>query len=386
VLEGGRGMHGPTAALDRGCRGQLAGDHLTATGTLSGLTPWRAGVLCWRRTDGRDKGTQMERFEGKIAVVTGGGHGMGRELCHLLAHEGCHVVTCDVSAEALAETAARCEDGAPAGTVVSTFVADVSDEAAMRAFGDHVRDAHATDSIHLLFNNAGIGGGGSMIRDAREEWDRTFAVCWGGVYHGTRTFLPMLVAAPEGHIVNTSSVNGFWACLGPETPHTAYSAAKFAVKGFTEALVVDLRVNAPHVKASVVMPGHVGTSIVFNSSLAHGRDPKDLRPEQVAEVRERLAARGIDASGASDEDIRALVLAQAQAFLEQAPLSAAEAAAVILDGVRAGDWRILVGDDAHVVDAMVRANPTEAYDGPFMEQLRASGAFGALRLAPTESS
>ena len=71
--------------------------------------------------------------------------------------------------------------------------------------------------------------------------------------------------ADEGHIVNTSSVNGFWASVGPDVTHTAYSAAKFAVKGFTEALITDLRLNAPHIKCSVVMPGHIGTSIVANS-------------------------------------------------------------------------------------------------------------------------
>ena len=124
---------------------------------------------------------------------------------------------------------------------------------------------HHTDHVNLLFNNAGVGGGASFVLDDRDEWEKTFAVCWGGVYWGTRTFLPLLLASTEGHIVNTSSVNGFWASLGPGIAHTAYSAAKFAVKGFTEALVTDFRVNAPHLSASVVMPGHVGTSIVINS-------------------------------------------------------------------------------------------------------------------------
>jgi NAD(P)-dependent dehydrogenase (short-subunit alcohol dehydrogenase family) len=303
---------------------------------------------------------------------------MGRELCRQLAAEGCHVATCDVSEDAMAETKALCEAESPAGTVVTTFVADVSDEAQVLAFRDHVLEAHGAGHVDLVFNNAGIGGGGSMLVDDRGEWDKTFGVCWGGVYHGTRAFLPLLVKAPRGHIVNTSSVNGFWACLGPDMAHTAYSAAKFAVKGFTEALIVDLRVNAPHVKAHVVMPGHVGTSIAFNSGIAHGRNPKELTDEQVADTRERLARRGIDASAASDEDIRQLVLAQAQAFLENAPLSAAEAATVILDGVRAGEWRILVGADAHLLDGMVRANPTEAYEPSFLDQLRAQGHFGGV--------
>ncbi len=180
------------------------------------------------------------------------------------------------------------------------------------------RRAHRTDHIHLLFNNAGIGGGGSIVVDRPEEWDKVFGVCWGGVYNGTRAFLPMLLAAEEGHVVNTSSVNGFWACLGPNA-HTAYSAAKFAVKGFTEALIVDFRQNAPHLKASVVMPGHIGTSIVFNSGAYFGRDPKELRDEHVAELRERLGAMGLDVSAASDEDIRQVVLMRAEGFRDNAP-------------------------------------------------------------------
>jgi NAD(P)-dependent dehydrogenase (short-subunit alcohol dehydrogenase family) len=317
----------------------------------------------------------VEQFGQQLAVITGGGTGMGRELARQLAGEGCHVAMCDVSEAAMAETRRLCLAQAPAGTVVSTFVADVSDEAQVLAFRDHVLATHDTDHVELLFNNAGIGGGGSMLVDDRAEWDRTFGVCWGGVYHGTRAFLPLLVASDGAHLVNTSSVNGFWACLGPDVPHTAYSAAKFAVKGFTEALIVDLRLHAPHVQAHVVMPGHVGTSIVFNSGAAHGRDPKALADEHVAELRERLAARGIDTAGASDEDLRQLVIAQAQAFLDNAPMSAAQAAAVILDGVRAGEWRILVGDDAHLLDSLVRANPVDAYEPGFMDQLRSGGAF-----------
>ena len=187
----------------------------------------------------------MQQFQGKLAVLTGGGTGMGRELVRQLSADGCHVAMCDVSEDAMAETKALSEESAPAGTKVTTFVADVSDEQQVLAFRDAVAAAHATDHIHLLFNNAGIGGGGSVVADSREEWDKVFAVCWGGVYACTRAFLPMLLASPEGHIVNTSSVNGFWASLGPLIPHTAYSAAKFAVKGFTEALINDFRLNAP---------------------------------------------------------------------------------------------------------------------------------------------
>ncbi len=301
---------------------------------------------------------------------------MGRELARQLSAEGCHVAMCDVSAENMDETVALCLADAPAGTRVTTFVADVSDEAQLQAFRDAVVADHATDHINLLFNNAGIGGGGSFVTDPRGEWETTFNVCWGGVYLGCRTFMPLLVAASEGHIINTSSVNGFWASLGPNTPHTAYSAAKFAVKGFSEALITDLRHHAPHVKVSVVMPGHIGTSIVINSGKFFGRDPKELTAEQLQDVRVRLGRRGLDVSGASDDDLRVGMQMQAEMFRDAAPTTAAQAAAVILDGVRAEQWRILVGDDAVGLDELVREHPGDAYDDAFLPLLRARGLFG----------
>lgn len=319
----------------------------------------------------------MEDFAGRVAVITGGGTGMGRELARQLSAQGCHVATCDVSGEHLQETATLCRDDAPDGSVVSTFVADVSDETQLLAFRDHVADAHATDHVHLLFNNAGIGGGGSLVVDDRAEWEQVFNVCWGGVYLGTRTFLPMLLAASEGHVVNTSSVNGFWATLGGRA-HTAYSAAKFAVKGFTEALITDFRLYAPHLRASVVMPGHIGTSIVFNSGSYFGRHPKELRDEHLDQLRERFGAEGVDMSSASDEDIRALMVTMAESFRDLAPTTSAQAATIILDGVRAGEWRILVGDDAHRLDAAVRADPVNAYEPTFLDRLQRDGVFGNL--------
>ena len=218
----------------------------------------------------------MKDFAGRIAVITGGGTGMGRELARQLVAEGCNVAMCDVSASAMAETKRLCEiERLPQGLRITTHVADVSNEDQMQRFADEVAEQQASDCIHLLFNNAGIGGGGSMLLNTREQWEKTFNICWGGVYLGTRIFLPMMVKADAAHIVNTSSVNGFWASIGPTVPHTAYSAAKFAVKGFTEALVSDLRLNAPHIKCSVVMPGHIGTSIAANSRKIHGGNETD---------------------------------------------------------------------------------------------------------------
>ncbi len=223
-----------------------------------------------------------------------------------------------------------------------------------------------------MFNNAGIGGGGSLFTNTREQWERTFNICWGGVYLGVRTFLPMLLKADEGHIVNTSSVNGFWASVGLGVSHTAYSAAKFAVKGFTEALINDLRLNAPHIKCSVVMPGHIGTSIVSNTrKVQSGTESDRLNPNEILQARQRLAGMGTDTSAMSDEDIQGIALDRARTFRDEAPMTAAAAAKVILDGVKAERWRILVGDDAHLLDARVRQTPERAYDAEFYQSFAA---------------
>jgi NAD(P)-dependent dehydrogenase (short-subunit alcohol dehydrogenase family) len=299
----------------------------------------------------------METFEGRLAVVTGGGTGMGRELVLQLSAAGCHVAACDVNLDNLEETARQAEKEAPAGTRITTHRCDVASEEQMLAFRDEVLAQHDTDHVNLVFNNAGIGGGGSFVTGDRAEWDRTFAICWGGVYNGCRAFVPLLVAADEGHLVNTSSVNGFWASLGPGVPHTAYSAAKFAVKGLSEALLEDFRVNAPHVHVSVVMPGHIGTEIVHNSRLVLG----GTADADLAGVRATMAQRGFPADGLDDDALRSLMDSFADMFRDSAPMTAAQAATVILDGVKAGTWRILVGDDAHQLDEAVRADPLAAY-------------------------
>ncbi|MEM9656075.1 MAG: SDR family NAD(P)-dependent oxidoreductase [Actinomycetota bacterium] len=281
----------------------------------------------------------MDSFEHKLAVVTGAGDGMGRSLAHQLSAAGCHVALCDLTEETAAATKAHCDAEAPRGTLVTAHVCDVSDEAQLERFRDELLAAHQSDHVNLVFNNAGIAGGGSMVESPREQWERTFNVCWGGVYLGTRVFLPLLLAADEGHLINTSSVNGFWASIGPDRPHTSYSAAKFAVKGFSEALITDLRINAPHVAVSVVMPGHIGTGIAANSVAAMGVEADPVMMEMAAE------------------------------FRNTAPMTADEAATVILEGVRAKRWRILVGEDAHGLDMAVRSAPEDVYDAPFYQML-----------------
>ena len=275
----------------------------------------------------------MKDFSGKIAVVTGGGSGIGRALVQALTSEGCSVAMCDIREADMLETVRIAEKTAVQGVKITTFVADVAQEKETLAFRDHTGEQHETDHVHLLFNNADIGGGGSFVNSPRDQWERTFAVCWYGVYYNARAFLPMLLKAPEAHMINVSSVNGFWASLGPQTSHTAYSAAKFAVKGFTEALINDFRNNAPHVKASVVMPGHIGTNIAINSMAEFA--PPD---------------------GATAE-----AKAMGEAFRDNG-LPPPAAAKIILDGVREARWRIPVGPDAVALDKAVRARPEEAYE------------------------
>jgi hypothetical protein len=268
----------------------------------------------------------------------------------------------------MAETQALAAKDQRQGVKVTAHLADVSIEDQMNRFASEVARDQETDKIHLLFNNAGVGGGGSFVNGPRSQWDKTFNVCWGGVYYGCRAFLPMLLKADEGHIVNTSSVNGFWASLGPHTSHTAYSAAKFAVKGFTEALVNDLRLNAPHLKCSVVMPGHIGTEIVANSRKVLSGE-EEIGADALAQARERMKAQGVAAEQLSDEQIRGMVEMMGRAFHDNAPTSAAEAAKIILDGVKSERWRILVGDDAHVMDRLVRGDPEQAYEPAFFQRL-----------------
>lgn len=307
----------------------------------------------------------MDNFKNKIAVVTGGGTGMGRELVSQLAKQGCNVAMCDVIEENMLETYDLVSTESPDITL-SKHVCDVSDEEQVNKFRDEVLSAHNTQTINLLFNNAGIGGGGSFITSTKEEWERCFAVCWYGVYYCSRAFMQSIVESDEGHIINTSSVNGFWASLGG-TPHTSYSAAKFAVKGFSEALIDDFRVNAPHVNVSVVMPGHIGTSIAENTGKILGGERSD---EDYEKIKENMIKMGMPVHNFSIDQIKEQIKENAESFKNNAPTTSAEAAEIILSAVKRKEWRILVGDDAKAIDQWVRNDPENAYEITFHGEKR----------------
>lgn len=265
----------------------------------------------------------FESFENRLAVVTGGASGIGRDVALELVRRGAHVAVCDVDGERLAATVRRARSLDPAVRVTSHEV-DVSDVGAVDRFRDEVATQHATDAVHLVVNNAGIVGGTSFVRSPQAEWERTFDVSWLGTYHCTRAFLPMLLAADQGVVVNMSSVSGLWASLGPRTPHSAYSTAKFAVRGFTESLLVDFRANAPHLSAVLVLPGHVRTRM----------------PSPPRTWRRALGA----------------------LFADYQPVTSAAAATAVVEAVGRGEWRVVIGTDATAVDERVRSDPWTAYD------------------------
>ncbi len=307
----------------------------------------------------------MENFQNKIAVVTGGGTGMGRELVRQLASEGCHVAMCDVIEENMIETFETVSKESPDITVTK-HICDVADEDQVINFKNEVLEQQDTETINLLFNNAGIGGGGSFVAGSVEEWERCFAVCWYGVYYCSRAFMQHIVDSDEGHIINTSSINGFWATLNG-VPHTSYSAAKFAVKGFSEALIDDFRVNAPHVNVSVVMPGHIGTSIAENTGKILGGERTD---EDYEKVKENMIKMGMPVHNFSVEQIKEQIKENAESFKNNAPTSSEQAAEIILSAVKKKEWRVLVGEDAKAIDQWVRNDPVDAYEINFNGEKR----------------
>ncbi|WP_406250464.1 SDR family NAD(P)-dependent oxidoreductase [Microbacterium sp. M] len=263
------------------------------------------------------------KLDGRFAVVTGAASGIGRSLMFELVRRGVHVAAVDVNRAALDATVreAQAIDDAIG---VSGHVCDVADRDAVRRLQHDVAAAHETDVLHLLFNNAGGIGGMSFVTASEREWERTFAVSWEGTYNCTRELLPMLMAADQGAVVNIASVNALWASLGSRTPHSAYSSAKFAVRGFTESLIVDFQRNAPHLSAVLVLPGHVRTAM----------------PAPPRTWRRALGA----------------------PFTDYEPVSSTSAAEAILRALDHGEWRVIIGDDAAAVDERVRADPWSAYD------------------------
>jgi len=236
----------------------------------------------------------MDDLRGKVAVVTGGASGIGRAMAKRFAAEGMHVVIADIEKPVLDATAAEL------GVVGA--VTDVSDAASVQALADEVVDRFG--AVHLVANNAGVGGGGRIRDCSLDDWNWVLGVNLMGVVHGVHAFLPLLLANPDGgHIVNTASMAGHIAPpgLGP------YTTSKFAVVGLSEVLAAELEQDGAAVHVSVVCPGFVRTNIYDsqrNRPAALGPAPE--RPLFTDDAMAMIDAASIDPSVVADAVVDAV--------------------------------------------------------------------------------
>ena len=254
----------------------------------------------------------MEGFAGKVAAVTGAGSGIGQALALELARSGASVAISDVDTEGLAQTEEQLK---AIGASVRSDRLDVTEREAFQLYADQINDHFG--KVNQIYNNAGIAFTGDVEITEFKDIERVMDVDFWGVVNGTKAFLPHLIASGDGHIVNVSSLFGLMSMPG----QAAYNSAKFAVRGFTEALRQELVLNRDPVKVTSVHPGGIKTAIARNGLTAEGVDPE----AQYKFFDKRLAS--------------------------TTPQRAAE---IILEGVRKNKARGLVGQDAVVLDLIVR--------------------------------
>jgi NAD(P)-dependent dehydrogenase (short-subunit alcohol dehydrogenase family) len=260
----------------------------------------------------------MKSFERKVAAITGAASGIGRALALELAARGAELALVDVDEEGLAHTAL---EAAGRGAKVTRARVDVADRAAVLAWADRVVTDHGR--VNLIVNNAGVSVSARVLEITWEDFDWLMGINFWGVIHGTKAFLPHLIASGEGHVVNVSSVFGIIGVPG----QSAYNAAKFGVRGFTEALRQELAIDGHPVSATCVHPGGIKTQIVRNARIYEtGGGPT------AAEAHEQ--------------------------FDRAARTSPEDAARTILAGVKRDARRVLVGMDARAIDAVQRLFPT----------------------------
>ncbi|MFI5500746.1 SDR family NAD(P)-dependent oxidoreductase [Nocardia asteroides] len=251
----------------------------------------------------------MKDFTGKVAVVTGAASGIGRALAIELAGHGARLAISDVDTAGLARTAELC------GGTPHQHQLDVADRAAVHAYAAEVAARFGT--VNLVINNAGITKFGTVDETPYPDLEAVMDVDFWGVVHGTKAFLPHLIASGDGHVVNISSVFGL--CGVPT--QSSYNAAKFAVRGYTESLSQEMMIAGHPVGVTCVHPGGVRTGIVASATSSVGTDMTALRT----------------------------------LFTEKlTPTSPEAAARTILRAVRARKTRVLIGYDAVCMDAVVR--------------------------------
>ena len=257
----------------------------------------------------------MRDLSGRVAAVTGAASGIGRGLAHELTRRGAHVALSDVDAAGLAETVAQCQGR---GVEVTSSIVDVADRDTVVTWADEVVADHGC--VNLIVNNAGVALGATVAHMAPEDLRWLLDINLWGVVHGTQAFLPHLEASGEGHVVNVSSVFGLISIPS----QSAYNAAKFAVRGFTDALRMELEIAGSCVSATTVHPGGIKTNIVRNARMDHsvthvGGDPHNRD--------------GFDLVARTTPD---------------------RAAQIILDAVERNRRRVLVGPDAKAIDLISR--------------------------------
>lgn len=260
----------------------------------------------------------MDFFADKVAVVTGAGSGIGRALALDLAGRGARVAVSDVDTVGLDETVARLRS---AGAQVHHRALDVAQREEVYAYAEEVREHFGV--VHQVYNNAGVAYVGDVLEMDDKSLDRVMDIDFFGVAHGSSAFLPHLIASGDGSLVNVSSVFGLFAVPS----QSAYNAAKFAVRGYTEALAMEMRAAGHPVRVTCVHPGGVRTNIARNADSDAGR------------------------SGAAFH----------ATFDRIAMTSPPKAARTILRGVEKGRARVLIGPDAHVLDAMSRVLATRMH-------------------------
>jgi len=254
----------------------------------------------------------MTDIRGKVAVITGAGSGIGQALAYDLARRGARLAISDIDEVGLAETTKQVR---VIGAQVHATRLDVTDRPAMLRYADEVAAEYGT--VNIVINNAGIAFTGDIERMTFEQIERVMDVDFWGVVTGTKAFLPYLIESGDGHVVNISSLFGLLAVPG----QSAYNAAKFAVRGFTEALRQEMLVNGHSVHVTCVHPGGIKTAIARNAGAVDGEDSKAI-------------ANFFDA--------------------KLAKTSAASAARSIRRAVIGNRPRAVVGWDAKVLDAFVR--------------------------------
>ncbi|GAB3012979.1 SDR family NAD(P)-dependent oxidoreductase [Mycobacterium bourgelatii] len=254
----------------------------------------------------------MEGFAGKVAVVTGAGSGIGRALAIELGRSGAKLAISDIDTEGLAETEEKLK---AIGVQVKADRLNVAERESFVAYADAVNQHFG--KVNQIYNNAGIAHSGDIEICHFKDIDRVMDVDWGGVLNGTKAFLPYLIESGDGHVVNISSVFGLFSVPG----QAAYNAAKFAVRGFTEALRQEMIAAGHPVGVTCVHPGGIKTAIARNATAAEG-----LNAEEMAKAFDTRMAR----------------------------TSPERAARIILDAVRKNKARVLVGADAKVLDAIIR--------------------------------